>query len=319
MPHLQGDAALRRTFFSKLKLLFYAAAGLGQKFWDELRDVAIQECGEEILIMTGFGATETAPFAVSTDARGAFAGMVGLPAPGMDMKLVPAGSKLEGRARGPNITPGYWRDQELTQAVFDEEGFYRTGDAFRFVDSSDPRRGLIFDGRLAEDFKISTGTWVSVGPLRSRIIAQSAGLAQDVVIAAPDREFATALIFPNLVKCRAAASLPADAPAADVVSHAAVRAAFQTALDHLARESTGSSTYVARALLLEDPPSMEAREITDKGSLNQKAVLQHRAALVADLYADFPRPAVLVASAYASAASAEVSAPTAANEAARTS
>ena len=158
MPHLQTDAVLRQTFFRKLKLLFYAAAGLGQKFWDELRDVALDVCGEEILIMTGFGCTETAPFAISTDARGAFAGMVGLPAVGMDLKLVPAGSKLEARVKGPNVTPGYWREDALTQAAFDEEGYYRTGDAMRFVVPNDPRSGIIFDGRLAEDFKLSTGT-----------------------------------------------------------------------------------------------------------------------------------------------------------------
>jgi feruloyl-CoA synthase len=297
MPYLQSDAELRNTFFSRLKLLFYAAAGLGQKFWDELREVALQATGEEILIMTGFGCTETAPFAVSTDARGAFAGMVGLPAPAMELKLVEAGSKLEARVRGPNVTPGYWRDEELTKASFDEEGYWRTGDAMRFVDPSDPRRGLIFDGRLAEDFKLSTGTWLSVGPLRARIIQQGAGLVQDVVIAAPDREFAAALIFPNLVKCRAHAELPADAPAHVVNAHPAVRAAFQTVIDELATQSTGSSTFVARAMLLDEPPSLDAREITDKGSLNQKAVLQHRAALVDQLYSRAPGPAVLVAGA----------------------
>ena len=295
MPYLQSDPELRNTFFSRLKLLFYAAAGLGQKFWDELREVAIQTTGEEILIMTGFGCTETAPFAVSTDARGAFAGMVGLPAPGMELKLVPAGAKIEARVRGPNVTPGYWRDEELTKVSFDEEGYWRTGDAMRFVDPSDPQRGLIFDGRLAEDFKLSTGTWLSVGPLRARIIQQGAGLVQDVVIAAPDREFAAALIFPNLVKCRIAAQLPADAPPDVVTAHPAVRAAFQAVIDELAKQSTGSSTFVARAVLLDEPPSLDAREITDKGSLNQKAVLQHRAKLVDEIYASSPGKAILVA------------------------
>jgi len=295
MPHLQNDAVLRQTFFSKLKLLFYAAAGLGQKFWDELRDVALDVCGEEILIMTGFGCTETAPFAISTDARGAFAGMVGLPAAGMELKLVPTGSKLEARVRGPNVTPGYWREEALTRAAFDEDGYYCTGDAMRFVEPSNPRSGIIFDGRLAEDFKLSTGTWVSVGPLRARIIAQAAGLVQDVVIAAPDRDYAAALIFPNLVKCRAAGSLAEDTPPAAVLANPVVRAAFQSALDTLATESTGSSTFVARAVLLAEPPSMEAREITDKGSINQKSVLQHRAALVDELYSESPGAAILVA------------------------
>jgi feruloyl-CoA synthase len=295
MPHLRSDAVLRETFFRDLKLLFYAAAGLGQKFWDELREVSLQACGEELLIMTGFGATETAPFAFTTGPDGAFAGMVGFPAPGLEVKLAPVGSKLEARVRGPNITPGYWRDEALTAAAFDEEGFYRLGDAMRFVDPADPSQGLIFDGRLAEDFKLSTGTWVSVGPLRARILAAAAGLAQDVVITGHDREFAGALVFPNLAVCRQIAGLPADTPAAHVLAHAAVVQRFQDAFADLAREGTGSSTFVARALLLDQPPSLDAREITDKGSINQKVVLQQRAALVEDLYAPAPPARVITA------------------------
>src|SRR6188768_442242 len=158
--------------------------------------------------MTGFGATETAPFAFTTGPEGAFAGMVGFPAPGLDVKLAPGGEKLEARVRGPNITPGYWRDDGLTAAAFDEEGFYRLGDAMRFVDRADPTKGLVFDGRLAEDFKLNTGTWVSVGPLRARILAAAAGLAQDIVITGHDRDFAAALVFPNLAVCRQIAGLP---------------------------------------------------------------------------------------------------------------
>jgi feruloyl-CoA synthase len=293
MPHLRSDAVLRETFFRDLQVIFYAAAGLGQRFWDELRDVSIQACGEELLIMTGLGATETAPFAICTGLDGAFAGMIGLPAPGMGLKLTPAGEKLEGRVRGPNITPGYYKDAELTRAAFDEEGYYKLGDGMRFVDESNPKRGLIFDGRLAEDFKLSTGTWVSVGPLRSRMLAAAAGLAQDVVIGAPDRDYVTALIFPNLTMCRTAAMLDASASPREVLTHPAVRAAFCQALERLATESTGSSTFVARAMLLEEPPSPEAREITDKGSLNQKAVLAHRAAVVDRLYADEPSPLII--------------------------
>lgn len=243
--------------------------------------------------MTGFGATETAPFALSTGPEGAFAGMVGFPAPGMDLKLAPVGEKLEARVRGPNVTPGYWRDEELTRSACDEEGYYRLGDAMRFVDPADPSRGLIFDGRLAEDFKLSTGTWVSVGPLRARILAAAGGYAQDVVITGHDRDFAGALVFPNLAACRDAAGLPADAPAATVIAHPAVIAVFQEILGALARQSTGSSTFVARAVLMAEPPSLEAREITDKGSLNQKAVIQHRAALVEEIYAAAPSARVI--------------------------
>jgi feruloyl-CoA synthase len=294
MPHLRSDAVLRQTFFSRLRLLFYAAAGLGQRFWDELRDLALEACGEEIMIMTGFGATETAPFAFTTGTLDAFAGMVGLPAPGMEVKLTPVESKMEARVRGPNITPGYWRDEALTSVAFDDEGFYRLGDAMEFVDPADPRKGLVFDGRLAEDFKLSTGTWVSVGPLRAKILAQAAGSAQDVVIGGHDREFVTALVFPNAHLCRELAGASADAPLRDVLAHPAVVTGFHDVFNTLAAQSTGSSTFVARAIVLEDPPSMDAREVTDKGSINQKAVLAHRATLVDELYSASPAPYVLI-------------------------
>jgi feruloyl-CoA synthase len=222
--------------------------------------------------------------------------MIGLPAPGMQVKLAPVGAKKEARVRGPNITPGYWGDEALTRAAFDEEGFYRLGDAMDFVDPADPGKGLYFDGRLAEDFKLSTGTWVSVGPLRSKILMQAAGLAQDVVIAGHDRDFAAALVFPNVTRCRELAGLTSsDSPAHEVLSHPTVVARFQAAFDDLARQATGSSTFVARALLLESPPSLDAREITDKGSINQKVVLRNRAALVEELYATPPPSPVLVA------------------------
>jgi feruloyl-CoA synthase len=204
----------------------------------------------------------------------------------MELKLAPVGTKIEARVRGPNITPGYFHDEALTVAAFDEEGFYRLGDAMRFLDPGDPAKGLIFDGRLAEDFKLSSGTWVSVGPLRARILARAAGFAQDVVIAAPDRDFVGALIVPNLSGCAALCpDLGAGAAAGTIVNDARVRARFQVILDELARDGTGSSTFVARAILLDQPPSIDAREITDKGSLNQKMMLQNRSVLVDELYA----------------------------------
>jgi len=299
LPHLRRDPVLRETFFRDLKIYFYAAAGLGQRFWDELRDLSFEACGEELAFITGWGATETAPFAICTGPSGANAGWLGLPVPGLELKLTPVGTKVEARVKGPNVTPGYWGDAELTAAAFDEEGYYKTGDAMVFVDPADPGKGLIFDGRLAEDFKLSTGTWVSVGPLRARIIMAGRGLVQDVVIAGHDRNFASALVFPNIGRCRDAAGLDPDAPPADVVAHPAVRQKFQDAFDTLAAESTGSSTFVTRAVILDVPPSLDAKEITDKGSLNQKAVLQHRAATVEDLYADSPPDRVLLAAARA--------------------
>jgi len=293
LPHLRRDAALRETFYKNLKIYFYAAAGLGQRFWDELRDLAYDSCGEELAFVTGFGATETAPFAICTGPFGARAGWLGLPVPGLDLKLTPVGTKREARVKGPNVTPGYWGDDALTAAAFDEEGYYKTGDAMEFVDPADPGQGLIFDGRLAEDFKLSTGTWVSVGPLRARIIMAGRGLVQDVVIAGHDRNFASALVFPNIGRCREAAGLDPDLPPADVVAHPVVRQKFQETFDTLAAESTGSSTFVTRAVILDVPPSLDAKEITDKGSINQKAVLQHRAAIVEDLYADSPSERVI--------------------------
>jgi feruloyl-CoA synthase len=286
MPYLREDEALRERFFSRLKLLFYAAAGLSQRFFDELSQMAVEACGEDVLWMTGFGSTETAPFALSTGLEGASSGVLGVPAPGMELKLAPVGTKIEARVRGPNITPGYFHDEALTAAAFDEEGFYRLGDAMRFLDPDDPAKGLIFDGRLAEDFKLSSGTWVSVGPLRARILARATGFAQDVVIAAPDRDFVGALIVPNLSACAGLCpDLGAGAPAGTIVNDARVRERFQAILDELARDGTGSSTFVARAILLDQPPSIDAREITDKGSLNQKMMLQNRSVLVDELYA----------------------------------
>jgi feruloyl-CoA synthase len=293
LPHLRTDPVLRETFFRRLKLIFYAAAGLGQRFWDELREACIQGCGEEVLIMSGFGATETAPFAMYTGPE-AFAGMIGVPAPGFQLKLVPAGDKLEARGRGPNVTPGFWKDEPLTRASFDEEGYYRLGDAMRFVDPGDPSAGLLFDGRLAEDFKLSTGTWVSVGPLRARILAATAPLAQDVVIGGHDRDFPVALVFPNLAACRAligdeTGTLSVRA----VLGHAAVRATFEEAFANLARRSTGSSTFVPRAVLLEHPPSLQAGEVTDKGSLNQQVVLQQCRDMLEELYAPEPSSRII--------------------------
>ena len=294
LPHLRQDATLRDVFFSRLKIFFYAAAGLSQRVFDELQELAESTCGERLLWVTGFGATETAPFTLCTGQAGAYAGFVGFPVPGLELKLQPVGDKLEARVRGPNVTPGYYGDPERTAAAFDEEGFYGLGDALRFVDPANPARGLLFDGRLDEDFKLSTGTWVSVGPLRARILAHADGLLQNVAIAGHGRSFVAALLFPELSRCRALCpDLADDAPAAVVLADSRVRTRFRRLLSSLAAESTGSSTLVARALLLDTPPTMDAHEVTDKGSLNQRAVLANRAALVADLYAPELAPGVI--------------------------
>jgi feruloyl-CoA synthase len=294
VPYLRREPALREKFFSRVGMLFYAAASLAQPVWDAFEELAVQSCGERILWITGLGATETAPFATCANWEAGRSGLIGLPAVGQEMKLTPVGNKLEVRFRGPNVTPGYWRQPELTRAAFDEDGYYKMGDALRFTDPDHPEKGLMFDGRLTEDFKLSTGTWASVGPLRTRFIAAAAPLVQDVVVAGHDRDYVALLVFPRLDQCRGLCpQLPKQAPASEVLAHAAVRARFQELLNELSGEATGTATRIERALLLEVPPSIDASEITDKGSINQRAVLEHRAALVEELYARSPSARVI--------------------------
>ncbi|OGB95304.1 MAG: feruloyl-CoA synthase, partial [candidate division NC10 bacterium RIFCSPLOWO2_02_FULL_66_22] len=282
LPHLLQDAALRRTFFSRLGLLQYAGAVLPQPVWKAYEKLAVETCGERILWLTGYGATETAPAAMFTNRGASRAGTVGLPVDGVQMKLAPVADKLEARFRGPSITPGYWRAPELTAAAFDEEGYYRTGDALRFLDAADAQQGLEFDGRITEDFKLTTGTWVSVGPLRARINTAGSPLIQDTVVTGHNRGDLGALVFPNAEACKA-------------LRPEELRSRLQAVFDRLALQSTGSSTRIARVLIMQTPPSIDASEITDKGSINQRAVLQHRAALVEELYAEPPSPRVLLA------------------------
>jgi feruloyl-CoA synthase len=286
--HLQQDAALRRVFFSKLRMMFYSAAGLPQHIWDALDRLALAERGAKIPMITGLGATETAPFALCVREEYSESGAVGLPVPGLVLKLAPVGDKMEARVRGPSITPGYWRNPEATAAAFDEEGFYRFGDALVPLDAEDLHKGFRFDGRISEDFKLSTGTWVSVGPLRAKLIAGLAPYVKDVVLAAPDRDTLAAILIPE---AEAIAKLvPAGA---DAATHPGLRAELTRKLAALAATASGSSQRVLRATLLTGPLSLDAGEITDKGSINQRAVLTRRAALVEDLYADPPPPHVL--------------------------
>jgi feruloyl-CoA synthase len=297
VEHLRSDPPLRQNFFSRLKCLFFAAAGLSQHIWDDLQDIAFETCGQEILVVTGLGATESSPYALSTGIEGAAAGHLGLPVPGVELKLVPVEEKLEARLRGPSITPGFWRRPELNAAAFDGENYYCLGDAIKFLDPRNPLKGFLFDGRLNEDFKLSSGTWVRVGPLRMRLLAHFGNLLQDVVLAGPDRDFTTALFFPALEACRKlCAGLPENAAALEVVSRTEVRAVFQQRLQSFAAASTGSSTRIERAILLDTPPSIEMQEITDKGSINQKAVLKNRAEIVDELYRDPVSPRVLTCS-----------------------
>jgi feruloyl-CoA synthase len=290
VPHLEADDRLRRHFYSRLNMMMYAGAGLAQHTWDALERLAVQSTGERVLLVTGLGSTETAPFSLMCTVDQRVAGNLGVPARGIELKLVPVEGKLEARLRGPNITPGYWRDPDLTAAAFDEEGFYNLGDALRFADPNDAAKGFYFDGRTAENFKLNTGTWVSAGVVRARLIDHLGGLARDAVICGLDHDYIGALIVPNLPACRALAKgVAADAPPAVVLADPAVRRAFAEKLTELARSGTGSSTLVRRILLLHEPLSIDRGEVTDKGSLNQRAVLKNRPELVEEIYAGSPR------------------------------
>ena len=290
---LETDADLRRTFFSRVTMCFFAGAGLSQPVWDKLDRVAEQECGERIRMLTGLGMTETAPFALCASSDDVASGHIGLPAPGFELKLVPVSGKLEVRYRGPNVTPGYWRSPGQTAESFDDEGFYCSGDAAKPIDPARPERGFVFDGRIAEDFKLSTGTFVSVGPLRAAIIAAGDPLVQDVVLTGINRDEVGALFFPRLDACRAFTGMPSNAPAHIVLGDPTLRAFFQRLVDTLHSRGTGSANRVARALVLAEPPSIDRGEITDKGSINQRAVLTHRDADVVRLHLGRDRDVLL--------------------------
>lgn len=291
---LDDHPEARRNLFARLKLLQYAGAGLPQHVFEGLHRAALAETGERIMIITGYGSTETAPFASTTTWPVEEAGHVGLPASGIAFKLVPSGDKTELRLKGPNVTPGYWRDPQKTKEAFDEEGYYCIGDAVRFADPGDISRGLVFDGRVTEDFKLSTGTWVNFAAVRSGVIAACAPLIRDVVITGLDRNFIGAMIFPDLAACARHAGLPADAAAEAILGHPAVRQKFAESLAALSDKATGSSNHVARALLLAEPPDIDRGEVTDKGSINQRAVRTHRPELLESLYAEPASPDILV-------------------------
>jgi feruloyl-CoA synthase len=273
LPFLESDQALRRSFFRDLDLVFYAGAALPQNLWERIEKLALQEKDGRLAMLSAWGSTETAPMAACVHTRIERAGVIGLPAPGCELKLVPSGGKLEVRVRGPNVTPGYFRSEALTRAAFDEEGFYRIGDALKFADPGAPEQGLVFDGRVAEDFKLTTGTWVHAGALRVRLIAAANPLVQDAVITGHDRDEVGALVFLS--------------PAAKDLATVVVRERLFQAMQSLAGEG-GSSTHPVRLLVMSEPPSIDANEITDKGYINQRAVLERRAALVEELYAGAP-------------------------------
>jgi feruloyl-CoA synthase len=280
---MKADAQLRKTLLSRVRMFFYSGAALAQPIWDLLHEVQEAEVGERIVMGTGLGMTESAPFAVFVTNPDVKSGHIGLPTVGVELKLVPSEGKTEVRYKGPNITPGYWRNPEATAECFDEEGFFCTGDAVLWIDDSNPHLGLKFDGRIAEDFKLATGTFVSVGPMRAKIIGAGAPYVQDAVITGLNRKEVGALLFPTPA-IRNLAGLPDSAPMKDVLESAPVQAHFQKVLNELAAQATGSASRVARLHLLHEPPSIDKGEVTDKGSINQRSVLKHRDALVQDFH-----------------------------------
>jgi feruloyl-CoA synthase len=280
---METDAQLRKTLLSRARMFFYAGAALPQALWDKLNRIQEAEIGERLVMGTGLGMTESGPFALYITRPQVATADLGLPAAGMELKLVPTDGKTEIRYRGPNVTPGYWRMPDATHESFDEEGFFCTGDAVEWIDAQNPHLGLRFDGRIAEDFKLATGTFVSVGPMRAKITAYGAPYVQDAVLTGINLKEVGALIFPTQA-VRELARLPADAPMAEVLAHHAVQAHFQHVIDKLARDATGSANRVARAVLVAEPPSIDKGEVTDKGSINQRAVLKHRDAAVQALH-----------------------------------
>jgi feruloyl-CoA synthase len=267
IPYLKADEDLRKRFFKNLQFFFYAGAGMPQRVWDALEDLALETTGKKLLISTGLGCTEASPSAMFNTHFGSFAGMLGVPVHGLELKLVPNGGKLEVRFKGENIMPAYWRNPEATAKAFDDEGFYITGDALKFVNADNPNEGMVFDGRIAEDFKLDTGTWVSVSMLRAKLIAAGQGFIQDVVITGHDRPFVGAIVF-----------LTESTP------NEQINEQLQHILTNFNQSSTGSSTTIKKAIIAPFVLSAELGEITDKGSINQRAVLTNHREVIEEIY-----------------------------------
>jgi feruloyl-CoA synthase len=283
IPYLRADEDLRIKFFSKLKMLFYAGAGMPQHVWDALEELSFETTGKRLLIATGLGCTESSPSALFNTSFGSFAGMLGVPVSGLELKLVPNAGKMEVRFKGENIMPKYWRNEEASAKAFDEEGFYITGDALKFVNPEDPNKGMIFDGRIAEDFKLDSGTWVSVGTLRTKFIETGKGFIQDVVITGHDKSFIGAIVFPDMDYLKnnfkvENAQYEEIALNSDILNH------LEKIVVEFKMQSTGSSTSIKKAIISPFSLSAEKGEITDKGSINQRAVLENRREIVEKLY-----------------------------------
>ncbi len=294
IPHLERDEVLREVFFRDLDAIFYAAAALPQPLWEKLEDLSILATGRRAVMLSAWGSTETAPSATQVHFLIERAGVIGLPGAGTEIKLAPVENKLELRVKGPNVTPGYWQRPELGSEAFDEDGFLKTGDAGKLADPRDPAQGILFDGRLAENFKLTSGTWVHVGELRLEILAAAAPLVQDVVVTGHGRQEVGLLVFPNPAGCRSLCGLGEEASPAKLIRHPEVLKQLAARLAALNQTHASSSRRIARVLLLAEPPSIAAGEVTDKGYVNQRAVLERRADLVERLYGGEPLPERIV-------------------------
>jgi feruloyl-CoA synthase len=292
VPRLEADPELAARFFNRVQVIVYAGAALPQHLWERLDAAAVAATGERIVLAAGWGSTETAPMATFSHFPTERTGNIGVPVPGVDLKLVPSGARYELRVRGRNVTPGYFRRPDLTAAAFDEEGFYRIHDAGRLIDPGDPAKGLEFAGRIAEDFKLGTGTWIHVGPRRLAVLA-ACDLIRDAVVTAPDRGYVGLLGWPHVAETQEVAGPDATSDPAALASHPAVRDAVRHCVARHNREHPGSSERIRRVLLLTEPPSIDAGEVTDKGYVNQRRVLERRAALVDRLYED-PAPSDVI-------------------------
>jgi feruloyl-CoA synthase len=293
--YLADDPTLRDKFFSKLRMLFYAGAGMPQHLWDKLEALAMQAIGERIIIGTGLGCTESSPSALFSTRYDGFAGLLGLPVPGLSLKLVPVGDKLEARYKGANITPGYWNDTQLTAMAFDDEGYFKTGDALQFVNRDKVEDGLVFDGRIVEDFKLDSGTWVNVGDMRSRLLTAGGGLIADAVITGHDQSYVGALLFIDTEIGKQRFGLPSATTARDLIFSKELRANIQRLLDGFAAENTGSATFIRKVLIADFQLTSDGGELTDKGNVNQRSVIQTRAAHIQQLYSDIPSDLTITA------------------------
>jgi feruloyl-CoA synthase len=288
IPALEADTDLRDHFFSRLDTVFYAAADLPQNLWTRMEKLSLEARGRKIAMTSAWGSTETAPLATSVHFEINRAGVLGLPIPETEIKMVPNAGKLEIRVRGPNVMPGYYKSPDMTKAAFDEDGFYRIGDAVKLADPNDPTRGVIFDGRVAEDFKLLTGSWASVSTVRMAIISACDPMVQDAVVTGHDRDEIGLLIFPNMETLKQVADIAIEIPTTDLIDHPKVRTALANAVATYNTAHPASSQRVARLLVMHQPPQIDRNEITDKGYINQRAVLENRAHLIEKLYSDDP-------------------------------